>query len=297
MVSTGFRSTNGPRATVVFTTYNQPAWLRLALLAFAAQDRSDFELIVADDGSTPDTRAVIDALRPQLPFDVRHVWQPDQGFRKCRILNTALRLARTDYVIVTDGDCLPRADFVSTHLRLRAPRRFLSGGYFKLPMAVSQAISAEAIASGSCFRLPWLYEQGLPRSARSWRLGVGTGWLGRVLDHVTQASLTWNGHNASGWLDDIVRVNGFDERMGYGGEDVELGDRLYRIGVTGMRIRFRTAVLHLDHPRGYDRPGTRESNRLIRERGRDQHAMWTPHGIMQLKKNEARPLPEPCDLP
>ncbi|WP_431048496.1 glycosyltransferase family 2 protein [Roseateles sp. L2-2] len=289
------RSTGTPVASVVFTTYNQPAWLRLALLGFAAQDRSDFELIVADDGSGPETRAVIEALRPQLPVYVRHVWQPDDGFRKCRILNAALRLVSSDYVIVTDGDCVPRADFVSTHLRLREARRFLSGGYFKLPMQVSQAVSAEAIASGQCFSLSWLYGHGLPRTIRSWRLGVGRGW-GRVLDRIVHCSLTWNGHNASGWLEDILRVNGFDERMGYGAEDVEMGDRLYRSGVTGKRIRYRTPVLHLDHPRGYDQPEIRAMNKRLRERGREEHLLWTPHGIAQLSR-DSPPLLAPSAPP
>ncbi len=71
-----------PQATVIISTYNNPEWLRRCLLGYAHQDRSDFELVVADDGSCPETRGMNDGLRPNLPFELRHVWQEDDGFRK-----------------------------------------------------------------------------------------------------------------------------------------------------------------------------------------------------------------------
>ena len=71
-----------PTASVIFTTYNQPEWLEKVLLGFAAQDRHDFEVIVADDGSGEPTRERIERLRPGLPFPLRHLWQEDDGFRK-----------------------------------------------------------------------------------------------------------------------------------------------------------------------------------------------------------------------
>src|SRR5690606_30275495 len=112
-------------ASVIFTTYNQPDWLEKVLFGFAAQDRADFEVLVADDGSDDRTRQCLLALQPLLPMPVRHLWQPDDGFRKCEALNMAIAAARSDYLVFTDGDCIPRADFVSTHLRERAPGRFL----------------------------------------------------------------------------------------------------------------------------------------------------------------------------
>lgn len=60
-----------------------------------------------------------------------------------------------------------------------------------------------------------------------------------------------NGHNASGWKEDIVAVNGLDERMQYGGQDRELGERLENYGIRGKQIRYSAIVVHLDHARGY----------------------------------------------
>lgn len=267
-----------PVASVVFTTYNQPDWLANTLLGFAAQDRSDFEVLVADDGSGEATRALVESLRPRLPYVLRHLWQPDEGFRKCRILNRAIVESRGDYLVFTDGDCIPRRDFVSTHLRLREPGRFLSGGYFKLPMPASRAIGADDIAGNRCFELAWLRARGVAPAARDVKL-VARGAAAALLDAVVPTRASWNGHNASAWKRDVVAANGFDERMGYGGEDRELGERLANAGIRGKRIRHRAICLHLDHPRAYRCEAAIRGNLEIRERTRLQRSVRTPHGI------------------
>lgn len=267
-----------PIASVIFSTYNQPDWLEKTLRGFAAQDRCDFEVVVADDGSGEDTQGRIKHLRPQLPFDLSHVWQPDNGFRKCKALNKAIALSRGDYLIFTDGDCIPRRDFVSQHLHLRERGRFLSGGYFKLPMFVSLAIGNDDIASNACFDLSWLRAHGLPHAPKNVRLAA-RGTAARALDALIQTRTSWNGHNASGWRRDVLMANGFDERMGYGGEDCELGMRLENAGLRGKRIRHRAIVLHLDHPRAYRTRESMQRNADIRGQTYKSGVVWTPHGI------------------
>ncbi len=275
-----------PVASVIFSTYNQPEWLEKTLLGFAAQDRDDFEVVVADDGSREETRERIETLRPRLPFALQHVWQPDDGFRKCRILNKAILASGSDYLVFTDGDCIPRRDFISQHIRLREPGRFLSGGYFKLPMAISQAIDAGDIASNRCFELGWLRTHGLPFAARNAKLAAH-GAAARLLDALVTTRASWNGHNASGWKRDLVAANGFDERMGYGGEDRELGERLENAGLRGKRIRHRAIVLHLDHPRGYVKDEIIAGNNAIREHTRTQRLARTAHGLDAVRSEQA----------
>jgi len=266
-----------PVASVVFTTYNQPDWLEKVLLGFAAQDRCDFEVVVADDGSGEDTRARIEALRPRLQVPIRHVWQPDEGFRKCEAMNRAIGETTSDYLIFTDGDCIPRADFVSTHLRLRERGRFLSGGYHKLPMAMSRAITADDIASQRCFDRRWLRDHGMAASHRDLKLTAGPA-AARLLDFISTARASWNGHNSSAFKADILAVNGFDERMGYGGEDREFGERLEHTGIRGKRIRYRAVVVHLDHARGYATEESLAFNRALREDTRRRRRTWTEFG-------------------
>ena len=106
--------------------------------------------------------------------------------------------------------------------------------------------------------------------------------LGALLDRVSPATAGWNGHNASGWKSDILLANGFDERMGYGGEDRELGERLENAGIRGKRIRHRVTCLHLDHPRGYVDPDIRAANLAIRRETARLRRTRTEHGITQL---------------
>lgn len=178
---------------------------------------ADFEVIVADDGSGPETRAVIDAARARGQENVRHVWHEDHGFQKCQILNRAILAATGDYLILTDGDCVPRKDFVSQH-RAAARPGFFGGGYFKLTLPVSQAITLEDVIAQRCFDPAWLKAQGMPMSLKSLKL-TASGFRSQILNRLTPTKATWNGHNASCWKADALLVNGFDERLQYGGLD------------------------------------------------------------------------------
>ncbi|MEN5116540.1 glycosyltransferase family 2 protein [Luteimonas sp. TWI662] len=274
-----------PAASLIISTYNHPDWLQRCLWGYAAQDRLDFELIVVDDGSGAPTRALIEAMAPTLPFPLRHVWHEDAGFRKCTILNRGIEAAHADYLIFSDGDCVPRADFVSQHLRLREPGRYLGGGYCKLPMDLSLKIDRDIIARGLHADLGWLKANGLPRKKRSLKLWARPGWRERVLNAVTPTPPRWAGNNASGWKADLVRVNGFDERMTYGGEDLELGERLDNAGVTGKQIRFSAVCVHLDHARGYVKPEMKAANQKIRDAVKSGRLTWTEYGLVHGPKS------------
>lgn len=268
--------------TVIFSTYRQPEWLAKTLCGFAHQTHRDFEVVVADDGSGEDTAEVIRNARRSSGLEIKHVRQEDRGFRKCRILNKAIAKARGEYLIFTDGDCIPQPEFVSRHLDLAGPRRFLSGGLLRLPLGLSHNIGPEDIAAGRCFSASWLRSRGMPPTYKLLKLTAGSGF-GAVLDRISPATAGWNGHNASGWKADILAANGFDERMGYGGEDRELGERLENAGIRGKRIRHRVTCLHLDHPRGYVDPQVRAANLAIRQETRRTQSTRTENGIAQLK--------------
>src|ERR1700694_998851 len=83
--------------SVVVTTYNNLHGLRLVLAGLVRQSFRQFELIVADDGSGPETGAAVADYAATAPVPVRHIWHPDQGVRKTAILNLAIREAQGDY--------------------------------------------------------------------------------------------------------------------------------------------------------------------------------------------------------
>jgi len=114
------------RVAVILTTYNRPDALAAVLDGYSSQDTLDFELIVADDGSRSDTRELVEARARRAPFPLRHVWQEDRGFRAGGARNRALTTTSAEYVIFSDGDCVPPAAFVARHRALAEPGYFVA---------------------------------------------------------------------------------------------------------------------------------------------------------------------------
>jgi glycosyltransferase involved in cell wall biosynthesis len=268
------------KTSVIFTTYNSPEWLAKVLWGFSCQTQRPDEIVIADDGSTDKTRQRIDELRTETGLNLLHVWQQDDGFQKTRILNKAITHSTGDYLIFTDGDCIPRADFVEQHCALAKNGHFLSGGYFKLPMQTSSAIAREDIVEQRCFDVDWLNRHGLAKTYKTAKL-TARGWKAQLYNALTPTGATWNGHNASGWKEDIVAANGFDERMKYGGEDRELGERLFNAGVKSRQLRYSLVVVHLDHARGYVDRTAWDFNFKVRKKTRRTGRTKTNYGIQK----------------
>lgn len=269
------------RLSVIITTYNAPRWLEKALWGYSVQTHPDFELIVGDDGSTDETRQCIDRMRNETGMTIKHIRQKDKGFRKCRILNKAILAADAEYIVFSDGDCIPRSDFLTVHATEAKTGCFLSGGYHKLPMAVSHAITKQDIVTGRCFDLQWLKARGLKRSFKNSKL-TATQRSARFLNILTPTRCNFKGSNASAWRRDILAVNGFDERMVWGGLDREFGVRLINLGIRPSHVRYNAIVIHLDHGRGYKNQQQVEENKRLRIHNRRNRVCYTDYGIAQL---------------
>lgn len=95
-----------PKISLIATTYNRPDALRLCIESIGRQTLVPFEVIIADDGSTDDTRTLIERMRKDFPCPIVHAWQEDLGFRAAEVRNNALRLCKGDYVVFIDGDII-----------------------------------------------------------------------------------------------------------------------------------------------------------------------------------------------
>ena len=238
------------KLSIIISTYNSEKWLHKVLLGYTIQTEKDFEIIIADDGSTNKTKAVVESFKDKFTHPILHVWHEDKGFRKCKILNQAILKSNSDYLLFTDGDCIPRKDFVANHLKEKEKGFFLSGGYFKLPMMISKAITDDDILAQKCFNVWWLKKQGLKLNFKISKL-VHNSYFTPFMNWVTPTKRSWNGHNSSGFKSDILAINGFNELLDYGGEDREMGERLFNLGLFSKQIRYSAICLHLDHARAY----------------------------------------------
>lgn len=271
---------------VVLATYDQPAALARALWGYARQTHRDFRVVVADDGSGPETASVIDRLRRESGLEILHVRHADRGFRKCEILNRAILATDGEYLVFSDGDCIPRDDFLAAHGRLAERERFLSGGYLKLPASVTARITEADARDGRATELGWLCAQGWRPGRHALRLTKVPG-AAALLDRTTPTRASWNGHNASTWRATLLAANGFDAEMEYGGLDRALGERLQNLGMRGKQIRFRAPVVHLDHGRPYRDPERVRRNRAIRDRIHLARETRARQGIAELEPEES----------
>lgn len=236
------------KIAVIVATYNRPDALAAVLDGYLAQRDRDFEIIVADDGSGPETATVVERYGKQAGVSIAHAWQEDRGFRAGAVRNLALAATNVDYVIFTDGDCLPLPDFIAGHRRLAERGRFVTGSRILIGAELSGRILAERLPAhawpaGRWFRAFLKGEVNRFLPLLSLPL---PGWL-RALP-----ARRWHGVmtcNFSAWRVDLLAVNGFDEEYeGWGLEDSDLTIRLLHAGLRRKSARFAAAVLHLWHP-------------------------------------------------
>jgi len=233
--------------SVIVTTYNRPDTLHASLRALARQSDRSFEVVVADDGSGPDTARVIEGWASRLPVPIKHVWQEHRGFRGAEIRNRGIGASRGSYCIFLDGDCLARGDFVAAHRRLAEPGWFVAGNRILLSRKLTEVVLASDLPAESWDFSKFVQQRffgGVNRLLPAIRAPLGP--LRKLHRGAWEGAKTCNLAVARSDLD---RVDGFDTSyVGWGLEDSDLIVRLLHAGVRRKDGRFATGVLHLWHP-------------------------------------------------
>jgi glycosyltransferase involved in cell wall biosynthesis len=249
---------------VIVTTYNRPDALAAVLEGYLAQTDRNFEVLVADEGSTPETAQVVKEFQSRANFQIQHIWQEDDGFRAAAIRNRTLAATTADYIIFTDGDCIPMEDFVARHRLLSESGCFLSGNRVLLSQVLTRQVLSEKIPIHAWRFVAWIKARIQGRINRLMPLLrlPDFGWLRK------RAPLRWQGAktcNLSAFREDLLRVNGLDESYtGWGQEDSDLVVRLIRAGLINKSARFAAPVLHLWHKEN-DRSHLAENERRLQQ--------------------------------
>ncbi len=230
-----------PRASVLLSTYNQPGLLDMALHGYRRQTTRGYELIIADDGSGPETRAVIERHQKDFPVPILHVWQPDEGFTKSRAVNRAVLHSQSDYLIFSDGDCIPAPGFVAGHVEAGLKGSFVVGGHVRLTDEETRALTAEAIEAGEIERRVSSVDR-----LRLWSVHA------RSLVYIATRKRhkpKMYGLNFSVDRESFFAVNGFDETYTNSGkEDSDIRNRFLLARVRPISLWHRSLVTHQYHP-------------------------------------------------
>jgi len=257
---------------LIINTHNQPEYLARVLKAVAGQSSAPDEVLLADDGSGPETREVFTAWSAGNSLRCEHLWQQNEGFRRSRILNLSIARAQADYLVFLDGDTVPHPQFIADHRAIARRDWFVQGHRALIEQQAAQYFGLGNFATDrrrafrqwqlsgvkNAFRWPWPM-----RKARTDLRGI-------------------RGCNLGIWREDLIRTNGYNEAfVGWGREDSELAVRLMNAGVRRLDVRGRALCYHLWHPPA-SRAGLPANDELLAqaqqqaarrcERGLDQHS-------------------------
>lgn len=251
--------------SILLATYNWPQALKLCLESLATQTDKNFEIIIADDGSTESTKLLIEAIKASHQISINHLWQDDRGFRKTKILNQAIAAAHGDYLVFLDGDCIVQPDFVAQHRKLAQKGCLVTGSRILLNETFTQELLAWPHWSFQKFSSSLLSARLNGGINKYWPLKIKLG-NGSWRDYKQFVWRRIKGCNMACWKVDAEAINGFDETMtGWGHEDADFVFRLQRHGIGRKSGSWSTEVLHLFHKIN-DQGNAAENARRVREK-------------------------------
>lgn len=273
-----------PEVSVILSFYNKIDYLKLVLAGFAVQSFKDFEIIIADDGSKPEVVAGLEELFKRYHIKITHLWQEDKGFRKNRILNKAIEVAGSDYLVFSDADCIPHSKFVEEHYHNREDKTVLAGRRVNLSEKITENLSVEKIESYYLERkFGSLILDGIFGKSAYVEKGIylKNKFL-RKLANKKQRGLL--GSNFSIHKKDLLEINGFDERYKAPsiGED---SDVQYRLELNGVKVKSLNNIAiqyHLYH-KLLPRP---QENLDLFERVKSENSAFTKYGIFKTEMPE-----------
>ncbi|MCT1529375.1 glycosyltransferase family 2 protein [Sphingobacterium daejeonense] len=264
--------------TLILSTYNWPSALQVCLVSIKQQTILPTEVIIADDGSTYETKQLIDNFKKDFPVPIIHLWQEDIGFRKSRILNQAFARSNYDYIIQIDGDVFLNHHFIKDHIHASRPNYLLQGSRVMLGKEYSQKVLHEQKPHFN------LFGKGNKRIENSVRLPLLSDYL--LNRYKNKYPIYYaRGANMSFWKKDIFDINGYNESYeGWGHEDSDLTLRMMNNGVKKSVIKFAAIVYHLYHAENI-RPDLELKNKLIMEQTLKDQVIWTEKGLNQYLKD------------
>ncbi|MDR3652942.1 MAG: glycosyltransferase [Paludibacter sp.] len=273
--------------SLIISFYNKIDFLRLIFAALEQQSYRDFEVIIADDGSRQDIVHEVKRLIVESTFQVKHVWHEDKGWRKNIILNKAIVASEADYLVFIDGDCIPHPLFLEEHFDSRKPNQVVCGRRVTLTEKTSKYVTSLQIQNRNLHKIlfwPLLFE--------SFFSGEKTHivHIFRIKNIILRSLLAREkikgilGCNFSAWKEDLMKVNGFDERFVHPGmgEDTDLDNRLRHNGVLTISKKFSITIYHMFHPQ---LDLSNRHNFVLRDENIENKVSFTPYGIDKTNMN------------
>jgi glycosyltransferase involved in cell wall biosynthesis len=243
------RGSKLPSISVVVATYNRANYLRISLACLSKQDyQGEWQIIVADDGSTDHTPDVISEARSAgKELEILHCWHEHMNYRRAFILNEGSRMASGDILIFLDSDCIPGPNLLATYVAHFAPDSFYLGGVYYLNQQISETVLQDS--------RPFSQREFWAWAAQSRNLKKGSAkrnfkryWKSKLYMalHARKPKI-WGGNCAINH-DVFKKINGYDENFaGYNKSDSDLRNRLVKGSYRAVPLHTKARTYHLYH--------------------------------------------------
>ena len=229
------------KTSLIISTYNRPDALSLCLKSVSRQSVLPDEVLVADDGSGPETKTLIENFQKDFPVPLIHTWHPDEGFRLAAIRNRAIAAARYRYIIQVDGDLILHPEFIRDHIQFQKEGSFVAGSRVMLDEATTKQLLLHQSTDISRYRKGF--------SMNDLRSGLLRKFLAKRYKTSGKHKYYVKGCNMAFYKSDLEKVNGYNETFkGWGSEDREIASRLIHAGVEKRSIKMGAVCYHLFHP-------------------------------------------------
>ena len=226
------------KTSLVIATYNWPEALELVLLSVLKQSTLPSEILISDDGSTKETKQLIEYYSAKFQSGINHIWQEDNGFQKTSILNKTITKAKGDYIIQIDGDIILHPYFIKDHTQLAKKGFFIHGSRVFLNKQKTEKAIENSTTNFSIF------SSGITNRFNS----LYSPLLSNILSKKNNNLTGTRGCNFSFWKQDFITVNGYNEDMtGWGKEDTELSVRLMNNSLQKVKLKCLAICYHLHH--------------------------------------------------
>jgi glycosyltransferase involved in cell wall biosynthesis len=261
------------KISLIVSTYNWKEALELTLLSVLNLTVLPDEVIIADDGSTNDTKELIDIYREKMPIPLIHVWHEDKGFRLAEIRNRAIKVAQGNFICQIDGDIILHPKFIEDYKKIIEPGYYYRGSRVKLSKELSQKL-----ITNKQVEIPF-FTKGIENRFNSFRNPI----LHKIMSKPKKEYINALGCNMGFWKSDLIEINGYSNNLvGWGHEDEELCVRLINLGVQKKRIKHKAIAYHIYHK--VQEPGVGDEHFEIIEKLANNGGVKTANGLNELNK-------------
>jgi glycosyltransferase involved in cell wall biosynthesis len=264
------------KLTLIITTYNWPESLLLVIESIKRQTILPDQIIIADDGSTEETRDLINNCKQNSDLNIIHLWQEDIGFRAARSRNNAIVKSYGDYIILIDGDTILHNNFVKDHIDNAEYGFFVQGTRALLSEKQTKKALTEKIVNFSIFS----------SEIKNRKNSIHSKLLSLIFSNKKNHLRGIKSCNMAFYRKDCLNINGFNNEFeGWGREDSEFVARLINSGIKRKNVRFNAIQFHLWH--NENSRMSLERNDAMLENTISNRIHWCENGINSIEKNES----------